>query len=154
MVYLSGQSPDAAAHAQARRRPGQSDLHLTQAIAAIRESFEELGVLFARHADGRWANHDDIAAVFCEGHTTGQMLPLVGSGDRRALYAADMVPTAAHVRMPWIMGYDVEPLVTLESKRALLADALRDDWLLIFEHDAAVGFGRVTHDGKSYRLAE
>ncbi|CAN7231446.1 MBL fold metallo-hydrolase [Acidovorax sp. LjRoot129] len=51
-------------HASADRRPTQSDLHLTQAIAAIRESFEELGVLLARHAaDGRWANAADIAAI-------------------------------------------------------------------------------------------
>ena len=46
---------DAAAHAQSTRRAGQTDLHLTQAIAAIRESFEELGVLLARHADGSHA---------------------------------------------------------------------------------------------------
>ena len=53
-----------ATHAAADRRPTQSDLHLTQAIAAIRESFEELGVLLARHAaDGRWADAADIAAI-------------------------------------------------------------------------------------------
>jgi len=54
---------DAAAHAQSTRRPGQSDLHLTQAIAAIRESFEELGVLLARHADGSHVTTEDIAAL-------------------------------------------------------------------------------------------
>jgi glyoxylase-like metal-dependent hydrolase (beta-lactamase superfamily II)/8-oxo-dGTP pyrophosphatase MutT (NUDIX family) len=54
---------DAAAHAQATRRPTQGDLHLTQAIAAIRESFEELGVLLARHADGSPASAADIAAL-------------------------------------------------------------------------------------------
>ncbi len=54
---------DAASHAQARRRATQSDLHLTQAIAAIRESFEELGVLLARRADGSFADHGDIAAL-------------------------------------------------------------------------------------------
>ena len=54
---------DAAAHAQATRRPTQGDQHLTQAIAAIRESFEELGVLLARHADGTPASADDIAAL-------------------------------------------------------------------------------------------
>ena len=52
-----------ATHAAAARRPTQSDEHLTQAIAAIRESFEELGVLLARHADGRMADADDIAAI-------------------------------------------------------------------------------------------
>ena len=54
---------DAAAHAQATRRPTQSDAHLTQAIAAIRESFEELGVLLARHADGTPATAADLAAL-------------------------------------------------------------------------------------------
>lgn len=53
----------ASAHAQARRRPGQDDLHLTQAIAAIRESFEELGVLIARRSDGSAPTQDDIAAL-------------------------------------------------------------------------------------------
>ncbi|PUE61666.1 MBL fold metallo-hydrolase [Limnohabitans sp. 2KL-17] len=56
-------SADAQAHSMAHRRAKQSDLHLTQAIAAIRESFEELGVLFARHADGRWADNADIATI-------------------------------------------------------------------------------------------
>ncbi|MFC5520516.1 MBL fold metallo-hydrolase [Polaromonas jejuensis] len=54
---------DAAAHDQSSRRTTQSDLHLTQAIAAIRESFEELGVLLARHADGSYATTADIAAL-------------------------------------------------------------------------------------------
>ena len=54
---------DATAHAQSTRRPGQSDVHLTQAIAAIRESFEELGVLLARHADGSHATRADIAGL-------------------------------------------------------------------------------------------
>jgi glyoxylase-like metal-dependent hydrolase (beta-lactamase superfamily II)/8-oxo-dGTP pyrophosphatase MutT (NUDIX family) len=52
-----------ATHSLAHRRPSQSDLHLTQAIAAIRESFEELGILLARHADGRWADQSDIERI-------------------------------------------------------------------------------------------
>jgi hypothetical protein len=52
------------------------------------------------------------------------------------------------------MGYDVEPLVTLETKRRILKQALDEKWLLIFEHDAGVAWGRVEHDGKAYRLSE
>jgi hypothetical protein len=52
------------------------------------------------------------------------------------------------------MGYDVEPLVTLETKRRVLKQALDEQWLLIFEHDAAVSSGRVAHDGKAYHLAQ
>ena len=52
------------------------------------------------------------------------------------------------------MGYDVEPLVTLETKRGILKQALEEQWLLIFEHDATIACGRVEQDGKAYRLAD
>ena len=51
------------------------------------------------------------------------------------------------------MGYDVEPLVTLETKRRVFKRALDEKWLLIFEHDAKVPWGRPAHDGKNYGLA-
>ena len=95
-----------------------------------------------------------ISVRLTPGHTPHHQSVVLRSGGETACFLGDVVPTSHHLPLPWIMGYDVEPLVTLESKRALLADALRDDWLLIFEHDATVGFGRVMHDGKSYRLAE
>jgi hypothetical protein len=50
------------------------------------------------------------------------------------------------------MGYDVEPLVTLESKRRILARAAEEQWSVIFEHDASIAWGRVHHDGKAYGL--
>jgi glyoxylase-like metal-dependent hydrolase (beta-lactamase superfamily II) len=88
------------------------------------------------------------------GHTPYHQSVVVQSGGETLCFLGDVVPTAHHLPLPWIMGYDVEPLVTLESKRTLLAEALREDWLLVFEHDAQAGFGRVVHDGKAYRLAE
>ena len=69
-----------------------------------------------------------------------------------AVYVADVCPTALHLPLAWIMGYDVEPLVTLESKRALLARAVAEEWTLVFEHDAHTAMGKVTHDGKAYGL--
>lgn len=69
-----------------------------------------------------------------------------------AFYVADLVPTTAHLPLPWIMGYDVEPLVTLETKRRVLRRALDERWILVFEHDALVPWGRITHDGKTYGL--
>jgi glyoxylase-like metal-dependent hydrolase (beta-lactamase superfamily II) len=87
------------------------------------------------------------------GHTPHHQSVVLRSAGETACFLGDVVPTTHHLPLPWIMGYDVEPLVTLESKRALLAEALRAEWLLVFEHDAAVGFGRVRHDGKGYALA-
>jgi len=88
------------------------------------------------------------------GHTPHHQSVIVRSGGETLCFLGDVVPTSHHLPLPWIMGYDVEPLLTLESKRALLADAVREDWLLVFEHDAHVGFGRAMHDGKAYRLSE
>jgi glyoxylase-like metal-dependent hydrolase (beta-lactamase superfamily II)/8-oxo-dGTP pyrophosphatase MutT (NUDIX family) len=81
---------DAAAHSLAARRPGQTDLQLTQAIAAIRESFEELGVLLARHADGRFADRDDVAALDRHAAFAQQC------GERGLTPAADCVFLLAH----------------------------------------------------------
>ena len=88
---------DAAAHANARRRPGQSDLHLTQAIAAIRESFEELGVLLARRADGVWPSGQDIAALDRRAAFAPQC------ATRGLVLAADEVFVLAH----WITDRDL-----------------------------------------------
>lgn len=94
-----------------------------------------------------------IAVRPTPGHTPHHQSVLVRDGGETLCFLGDVVPTAHHLPLAWIMGYDVEPLVTLESKRALLADAEREDWLLVFEHDAHTGFGRVRHDGKAYGLA-
>ena len=66
------EAQDSAAHAQAQARPGQAGTALTEALAAIRESFEELGLLLARHADGRWASAADIARLDRRAHLAAQ----------------------------------------------------------------------------------
>jgi glyoxylase-like metal-dependent hydrolase (beta-lactamase superfamily II) len=86
------------------------------------------------------------------GHTPFHQSILIESAGERAFYLGDLVPTHAHLPLPWIMGYDVEPLVTLETKRRILKQAVDEKWLLIFEHDAVVPWGRVHHDGKTYAL--
>jgi len=93
-----------------------------------------------------------IRVVPTPGHTPFHTSVLIESGGERAFYPADLVPTAAHLPLPWIMGYDVEPLVTLETKRAMLGRAVREQWLVIFEHDAVVACGRVYEDGKGFAL--
>ena len=94
-----------------------------------------------------------IRVVPTPGHTPFHHSVLIESAGERAFYLGDLVPTHAHLPLPWIMGYDVEPLVTLETKRRVLKQALDEQWLLIFEHDATVSSGRVAHDGKAYTLS-
>jgi glyoxylase-like metal-dependent hydrolase (beta-lactamase superfamily II) len=84
------------------------------------------------------------------GHTPHHQGVLIESGTERMFYVADLAPTTSHVPLPWIMGYDVEPLVTLESKRALWAEAASEGWTMVFEHDSVHAFGRIVADGKGY----
>jgi glyoxylase-like metal-dependent hydrolase (beta-lactamase superfamily II) len=94
-----------------------------------------------------------IRVVRTPGHTPHHQSVLLESQGEVAFYLGDLVPTSAHLPLPWIMGYDVEPLVTLETKRKYLRRAADENWLLVFEHDASVPWGRVVHDGKAYALA-
>ena len=95
-----------------------------------------------------------IRCVPTPGHTPGHQSVLVESGGERLCFLADVVPTSAHLPLPWIMGFDIEPLVTLETKRRLYTRAEGEGWLLVFEHDPDVAMGRLARDGRSFGLVE
>jgi glyoxylase-like metal-dependent hydrolase (beta-lactamase superfamily II) len=84
------------------------------------------------------------------GHTPHHQSVLIDGGGERALFLADLAPTSAHIPLPWIMGYDVEPLVTLETKRRIFARAVAEDWLLLFEHDASTAAARISLQPNGY----
>jgi len=88
-------------------------------------------------AGGRANILPELEALVCEGHTTGQLLPLAGARDQRALYGADMVPTRAHVPVPWHMGYDLRPVVVMEEKRRLVELCAAERITLVHEHDTS-----------------
>jgi glyoxylase-like metal-dependent hydrolase (beta-lactamase superfamily II) len=86
------------------------------------------------------------------GHVPFHQSVLVESGGERACFLADLVPTSAHLPLPWIMGYDLLPLMTLESKRQLYRRAEAEGWVLVFEHDPEVAAGRLGREGKGFGL--
>jgi glyoxylase-like metal-dependent hydrolase (beta-lactamase superfamily II) len=69
------------------------------------------------------------------GHTRGHQVVLIESEGKKAIYLADLVPTSSHIRLPYVMGYDLYPLDTINKKKSLLSEAYREHALLIFEHD-------------------
>jgi glyoxylase-like metal-dependent hydrolase (beta-lactamase superfamily II) len=101
--------------------------------------------------DGPGLVTEGVRVVPTPGHTPFHQSVLIESEGRTACFLADVCPTAAHVPLPWIMGYDLEPLLTLESKRGLWTRAREEEWLLVFEHDPEVTWGRL--DPESERPA-
>jgi glyoxylase-like metal-dependent hydrolase (beta-lactamase superfamily II) len=76
-----------------------------------------------------------VEVVRIPGHTRDMQCVRISAGDRIAFFFADLVPTTAHLPYPWIMGYDLYPLTTLEQKKHWLPQALKQEWLCLFAHD-------------------
>ena len=79
---------------------------------------------------------EEFKTAVMDGHTEGQQLPIFTDGKKTIIYAADLFPTYAHIPLPWIMGYDMKPLQTLDEKKEFLKNAVDKKWYLFMEHDA------------------
>ena len=85
-----------------------------------------------------------VRMVRAGGHSPGMCIVLVdGGAGEKAVFFADLVPTSAHVPTPWVMGYDLWPLRTMEEKPHWVAEAAAGGWLCVFEHDPAMPVGRL-----------
>jgi glyoxylase-like metal-dependent hydrolase (beta-lactamase superfamily II) len=93
-----------------------------------------------------------VSVRLVHGHTAALQCPLIRDGRTTLFYCADLVPTTSHLLLPWIMAYDLRPLVTLEEKRRLLAQAADEDWILFFEHDPQVAAARLQRTEKGIVL--
>jgi glyoxylase-like metal-dependent hydrolase (beta-lactamase superfamily II) len=91
--------------------------------------------------DGPASIVEGIRLLPTPGHTPFHQSVLLESQGETAVFLADLCPTSAHLPLPWIMGYDVEPLVTLETKRTVLGQARAEGWILLFQHDPTIPWG-------------
>jgi glyoxylase-like metal-dependent hydrolase (beta-lactamase superfamily II) len=80
----------------------------------------------------------EIDFITVNGHTEAMMLPRIKYNDLTLLYMADLIPSVAHLPLPYIMGYDVRPLLTLSEKEKILAEAVQNNYTLFFEHDPKI----------------
>ncbi len=102
--------------------------------------------------DGREPFIEGIETFVTHGHTPGLLHPVVSDGSNKLFYGADIFPMVAHIPIPWVMAYDVQPVVTMEEKQKLLQKMEREDWILFFEHDPHIQACTVHKDGKHYKL--
>ena len=102
--------------------------------------------------DGREPFIEGIDTIVTHGHTPGLLHPIVSDGSNKLFYGADIFPMVAHIPIPWVMAYDVQPVVTMEEKQKLLQKMEREDWILFFEHDPHIQACTVHKDGKHYKL--
>ena len=90
-----------------------------------------------------------VRVVRTGGHTMHHQLVMIESEGKTAVFAADLMPTAAHVDEPWIMGYDLYPMDTLAFKRRFVREAIEREYLIFFEHDPSIAAGYIRErDGR------
>ena len=107
---------------------------------------QESGQLKFLSVNGDWSIVNGVRAhpsqiisnlhfIFANGHTDAMMLPLINYNGKIIVYMADLLPSAAHIPLPYVMRYDMFPLTTLHEKKAFLTEALEKNYILFFEHD-------------------
>ena len=98
--------------------------------------------------------HPEMEFIASNGHTKGMMHPVINYNGRKIAYVADMLPTQSHIPIPYVMGYDVRPLETMNEKQALLKQAANENWILFFEHDPVYEACTVEQTDKGVRRRE
>ncbi len=93
-----------------------------------------------------------ISVFVSNGHTQGQQIVKVTDGTQTLLYCGDVIPTSSHVRLPWIMGYDLNPMLLIEEKENFLSQASDEKWFLYFEHDPDCDAAQVAKKGPDFAV--
>lgn len=78
---------------------------------------------------------DDIELIEINGHTFSQQMIKISDSNKTVLYCGDLFPFSSHIPMPYVMGYDLQPVITVKEKKEILPKAFEEEWLLFFEHD-------------------
>jgi glyoxylase-like metal-dependent hydrolase (beta-lactamase superfamily II) len=102
---------------------------------------EAAGKLALLEADRALAPGVELIRV--PGHTANMQCVKLTGGGKTAFFFADLVPTAAHLPLPWIMGYDLYPMTTLENKKKWIPEVIQEGWIALFGHDAKTPAGHV-----------
>ncbi len=123
--------------------PGESSSFTKNDFVPLKES----GVLIM--LDGDCVFSDGIEIIVTEGHTKGQQHPLIKGESASLFFCADLIPTSSHIPSSWHMAYDNYPLTIIKEKEEYLSRALKENWILFFEHDPFIAAVSVRQDNKS-----
>ena len=118
---------------------------------------QESGQLnFIKRSDGDFGFSNELGfdIFYADGHTEKQMLPHINYNGKTIVFCADMLPTAGHIPIPYVTGYDTRPLMSMDEKQIFLNNAADNNYYLWLEHDAHNQIITVQHTEKGIRLKE
>lgn len=133
--------------------PREKASFLSENILPMQESGQ---LNFIKRNDGDTLEHSELGfgIFFADGHTEKMMIPKIKYGDKTICFMADLLPTAGHIPLPYVMGYDTRPLLTLPEKEKFLLEAADNNYYLFLEHDAHNPIITVQRTDKGVRLKD
>lgn len=141
--------PNATFHVQRRHWEWARQPNLRERASFLLENLEPLGASGQlRLVDGPGEIFPGVFVEVVNGHTEAQQIVRIEGPEGTLVFVADLIPTTAHMRPVWNMGYDIRPLVTLEEKLAFLDRAEANGWHLFFEHDPEVAVVSLHRPGR------
>ena len=126
---------------------------LSENIIPMQES-GQLNFIKRPEGDFGFSEELDFGIFFVDGHTEKMMLPHIQYQDKTIVFCADLIPTAGHLPLPYVMAYDTRPLLTLPEKSKFLHTAVKNNYYLWLEHDAHNQIITVENTEKGIRLKE
>ena len=97
---------------------------------------------------------DNISIRFVSGHTESMMLPQIKYKSKTIVYMADLLPSAGHIPLPYVMAYDMFPLTTMQEKKAFLIEAMDNQYILFFEHDVQIECCNLKQTERGIRMGD
>ncbi|MBI1936591.1 MAG: MBL fold metallo-hydrolase [Ignavibacteriales bacterium] len=97
---------------------------------------------------------DEIEFIVINGHTFSQQMVKISDGNQTVLYCGDLLPFASHIPIPYVMGYDLQPLETVREKKELYPKAIEENWILFFEHDPKIAAATIIKTEKGFSVKE
>ncbi|UTW65200.1 MBL fold metallo-hydrolase [bacterium SCSIO 12643] len=126
---------------------------LKENILPIQESGQ---LNFIQRSEGDFLKDSELGfdILFADGHTDAQMIPHIKYKDQTIVFAADLLPSTGHIPLPYVMGYDTRPLLTLTEKEKFLKSVADNKYMIFFEHDSVNELCTLKHTEKGVRLDE
>jgi glyoxylase-like metal-dependent hydrolase (beta-lactamase superfamily II) len=148
--------PKATYWAQTKNLETAKDPNLRERASYYQANYQPLLDSGALHLlDGPEENFlPGISALISNGHTQAQQILKIHDAEKTLLYCGDVVPTSSHVRVPWLMGYDLHPLTLMEEKQKYLGEAADHAWYLFFEHDPYCDSAQIQRNGQDFAVAK
>lgn len=133
--------------------PREKASFLSENILPMQESGQ---LNFIKRPEGDTLENSELGfgIFFADGHTEKMMIPKIKYGDKTICFMADLLPTAGHIPLPYVMGYDTRPLLTLPEKEKFLLEAADNNYYLFLEHDAHNPIITVQRTDKGVRLKD